>query len=89
MKDVVDEVKQMEEEKTQSLPVVAFSLQLVIEMYHLNAAAIARQARVPAMTLWRAMRGLPISPMHAEAIVNAILRATGINLSGKIPTVEH
>jgi hypothetical protein len=89
MKDIVEEVKQMEEEQTRPLPVVLFSLQLVMEAYRLNSVSVARAANLPSMTLWRAMRGLPITPTHAEALVNVILRMTGIDLTGKIPTIEH
>jgi hypothetical protein len=92
MERMHEEVQQMEVcemQRTQRLPAVHFSLKYVMEAFQLNTAIITREAGVPGMTLWRAMRGLPVTPAHAQAIVHVILRATGLNLTGTIPTVEH
>jgi predicted transcriptional regulator len=88
-KDGGDETKQMEEFDTQPFSRISFSLQEVMEAYRLNLVALAQEAAVPSMTLWRTMRGLPVTTAHAQAIVRAIWQVTGTNVSGDILTVEH
>jgi hypothetical protein len=73
----------------QQLPAVQSTLKHIIDIFQLNITTLAREADIPSMTPWRAMSGMPVSPAQAQAIANVILRITGIDVSNKIPTVQH
>lgn len=65
--------------QTYCLLVVTSSLKQILEAVHLNTTSIAHEAGVPSMTLWRTMRGMPVTPQATEC---AILRVTRICVVG-------
>jgi hypothetical protein len=59
-------------------------LQLYLDRYELTTQIVAAVAKVPLMTLWRAMQGQPITTAHAAAIRQALWRLSGDFYTGPI-----
>lgn len=62
------------------------SLRLFIDQYELTEREVARLANVPLMTLWRAVRGQPVTQAHATAIRKALWQLSGDFYAGAIET---
>ena len=61
-------------------------LQLYLDKYQISQADVARIASVPLVTMWRAVRGQPITDVHAAAIRKALWRLSGDFYAGPIET---
>ena len=62
------------------------SLWLFLDQYELSEHEVAQQADVPRMTVWRAMRGQPITEAHAAAIRKALWQLSGDFYAGALET---
>lgn len=62
------------------------SLRLFLDQYELPEHEVARIAGVPRMTMWRAVRGQPITTSHAAAIRRALWQLSGESYHGPIAT---
>ncbi|MGB8343467.1 MAG: hypothetical protein WCD86_01220 [Ktedonobacteraceae bacterium] len=62
------------------------SLRLFLDQYELSEHEVARQADVPLVTMWRAVRGQSITEAHAAAIRKALWRLSGDFYAGPIET---
>ncbi|MGB8346273.1 MAG: hypothetical protein WCD86_15425 [Ktedonobacteraceae bacterium] len=62
------------------------SLRLYLDQYELSEHDVARIANVPLVTMWRAVRGQPITEAHAAAIRKALWRLSGDFYAGPIET---
>ena len=62
------------------------SLRLFMDQYELTEHEVACLANVPRMTLWRAVRGQPVTEAHAAAIRKALWRLSGDFYAGPIET---
>ena len=62
------------------------SLRLYLDQYELAEHDVARTANVPLVTMWRAVRGQPITEAHAAAIRKALWRLSGDFYAGPIET---
>jgi hypothetical protein len=62
------------------------SLRLFMDQYEIEEHEVAQAAKVPRMTVWRAVRGQPISEIHAAAIRKALRRLAGVFYDGPIET---
>jgi len=62
------------------------SLRLYLDQYELSEHDVARIANVPLVTMWRAVRGQPITDVHAAAICKALWRLSGDFYAGPIET---
>ena len=65
------------------------SLRLFLDRYELAEHEVARQAAVPRMTLWRAVRGQPITQAHAAALRKALWQLSGDFYTGSIATGDE
>ncbi|MGB8345003.1 MAG: hypothetical protein WCD86_08970 [Ktedonobacteraceae bacterium] len=61
-------------------------LRLFLDQYELSEHEVAKQADVPLVTLWRAVRGQPITEAHAAAIRKALWQLSGEFYAGSIAT---
>ncbi|MGB8345561.1 MAG: hypothetical protein WCD86_11810 [Ktedonobacteraceae bacterium] len=62
------------------------SLRLFLDQYELSEHDAARAAGVPLVTMWRAVRGQPITEAHAAAIRKALWQLSGDFYAGAIET---
>jgi predicted transcriptional regulator len=62
------------------------TLRLYLDQYELAEHDVARTANVPLVTMWRAVRGQPITDVHAAAIRKALWRLSGDFYAGPIET---
>ena len=62
------------------------SLRLYMDQYELAEHEVARTANVSLVTMWRAVRGQPITDVHAAAIRKALWRLSGDFYAGPIET---
>ena len=62
------------------------SLRLYMDQYELLEHEVARVASVPRVTVWRAVRGQPITEAHAAAIRKALWQLSGEFYRGSIET---
>lgn len=62
------------------------SLHLFMDQYELTEREVARLANVPLMTVWRAVRGQPVTQAHAAAIRKALWQLSGDFYAGTIET---
>ncbi|MGB8344098.1 MAG: hypothetical protein WCD86_04395 [Ktedonobacteraceae bacterium] len=62
------------------------SLRLFLDQYELTEHEVARTANVPLVTMWRAVRGQPVTEAHAAAIRKALWRLSGDFYAGPIET---
>lgn len=62
------------------------SLRLYMDHYELSEHEVARIANVPLVTLWRAVRGQPVTEAHAAAIRKALWQLSGEFYAGAIET---
>jgi len=62
------------------------TLRLFLDQYELSEHDIARTANVPLVTMWRAVRGQPITEVHAAAICKALWQLSGDFYAGAIET---
>ena len=62
------------------------SLRLFLDQYELAEHDVARTANVPLVTVWRAVRGQPITEAHAAAIRKALWQLSGDFYAGSIET---
>lgn len=72
-----------------TIPTRNTSLRLYMDQYELLEHEVARVARVPRVTVWRAMRGQPITGTHAAAIRKALWRLSGDFYAGTIETGDE
>jgi predicted transcriptional regulator len=61
-------------------------LRLFLDQYELSEYEVAKQADVPLVTMWRAVRGQPITEAHAAAIRKALWQLSGDFYAGAIET---
>lgn len=62
------------------------SLRLFLDQYELAEHEVAEQAGLPRMTVWRAVRGQPVTEAHAAAIRKALWQLSGDFYVGAIET---
>jgi len=62
------------------------SLRLFLDQYELAEHEVACQADVPRLTMWRAVRGQPITEAHAAAIRKALWQLSGDFYAGPLET---
>jgi len=62
------------------------TLRLYMDQYELAEHEVARVANVPLVTMWRAVRGQPITEAHAAAIRKALWQLSGDFYAGTIET---
>ncbi|HVB75423.1 MAG TPA: hypothetical protein VNE38_17890 [Ktedonobacteraceae bacterium] len=62
------------------------TLRLYLDQYELSEHEVARVADVPLVTMWRAVRGQPITEARAAAIRKALWRLSGDFYAGPIET---
>jgi len=62
------------------------TLRLYLDQYELSEHEVARVANVPLVTMWRAVRGQPITEAHAAAIRKALWQLSGDFYAGAIET---
>ncbi|MGB8347088.1 MAG: hypothetical protein WCD86_19530 [Ktedonobacteraceae bacterium] len=62
------------------------SLRLYLDQYELSEHEVARLANVPRVTMWRAVRGWPVTRAHAAAIRKALWQLSGEVYDGSIAT---
>jgi len=62
------------------------TLRLYLDQYELAEHEVARVASVPLVTMWRAVRGQPITEAHAAAIRKALWQLSGDFYAGAIET---
>ena len=61
-------------------------LRLFLDQYELSEYEVAKQANVPLVTMWRAVRGQPITEAHAAAIRKTLWQLSGDFYAGAIET---
>ncbi|MGB8348549.1 MAG: hypothetical protein WCD86_26960 [Ktedonobacteraceae bacterium] len=61
-------------------------LQLYLDRYELAEHEVACLADVPRVTMWRAVRGQPITEAHAAAIRKALWQLSGDFYAGPLET---
>ena len=61
-------------------------LRLFLDQYELSEYEVAKQANVPLVTMWRAVRGQPITEAHAAAIRKALWQLSGDFYAGALET---
>ena len=64
-------------------------LRIYMDHYELLEHEVARVAGVPRVTVWRAMRGQPITEAHAATIRKALWRLSGDFYAGAIETGDE
>ena len=62
------------------------ALRLFLDQYELLEHEVARVAGVPRVTVWRAVRGQPVTEAHAAAIRKALWQLSGDFYAGAIET---
>lgn len=62
------------------------TLRLFLDQYELSEHRVAEQAGLPRMTVWRAVRGQPVTDAHAAAIRKALWQLSGEFYAGAIET---
>jgi len=62
------------------------TLRLYLDQYELAEHDVARTANVPLVTMWRAVRGQPITAAHAAAIRKALWQLSGDFYAGALET---
>jgi len=62
------------------------TLRLYLDQYELAEHNVARVANVPLVTMWRAVRGQPITAAHAAAIRKALWQLSGDFYAGALET---
>lgn len=67
-------------------PTLNTTLRLFLEQYDLPEHRVAEQAGLPRMTVWRAVRGQPVTEAHAAAIRKALWQLSGDFYAGAIET---
>lgn len=69
-----------------TIPTRNTALRLFLDQYELLEHEVANQANVPRVTVWRAVRGQPITEAHAAAIRKALWQLSGDFYAGAIET---
>jgi hypothetical protein len=62
------------------------SLRLFMDQYEIEEHDVAHVAKVPRMTVWRAVRGQPVTETPAAAIRKALWQLSGDIYAGTIET---
>jgi hypothetical protein len=62
------------------------SLRLFLDQYEIEEHEVAQVAKVPRMTVWRAMHEQPVSEAHAAAIRQALWQLSGEVYRGALQT---
>jgi hypothetical protein len=62
------------------------SLRLFMDQYEIEEHDVAQVAKAPRMTVWRAVRGQPVTKAHAAAIRQALWQLSGESYRGELET---